>query len=305
MFSVVSLRDTFLEKELRKLGHVVDVPIGGVRTTTADLVHSISNSKPDVFWIYKDPQITPQMLLEVKNASPSTKIIMWWGDQRGDAVPPLIDERKNLLDALFMTNEDPSQYKLFRGLGIQNIHTFYHSFSLDEFATWDVPVKYQVFFGGSNFKKHKFPLSRFRNKFICAVNDKFKLVVHGNGWPFKTEPWVLREEYAKKLRVAHMNIGINHYNIFRYYNRRLFECVASGRMHLTYYIPGMEKHFSNRNHLVWFKTVEEGISLVNFYMKHPKDRERIAKQGRDLVIREHSWPVRTKQFVELVEGMLQ
>ncbi|GAF91079.1 unnamed protein product, partial [marine sediment metagenome] len=102
----------------------------------------------------------------------------------------------------------------------------------------------------------------------------------------------------------HINLGMNHYHMTRYYNRRLFESVASGRLHITYYIPGMEIHFKNKKHLVWFKTVEQGIKLVKYYLNNPEEREQIAKQGRDFFIKNHSWPVRTQQFVNKIKKML-
>jgi hypothetical protein len=265
-----------------------------------DFITKYYDFKPDIFFFWKDQQIPVSFLTKLKNKSPKTKFVMWYGDQRGYVVPDLIAHRQGLIDALLMTNDDPEQVKMYNRFGIPNVFTFYHSFSTDEFQCFPTPISHQIFFGGNNFKYNKFPLSRFRVNFVSIVNKRFKLLVYGGGWAFTQKRWVLRPDYAKVLRRANMNLGINHYDVTRYYNRRLFECVASGRMHITYYIPGMEKHFENRKHLVWFKTVPEGIKLIKYYLKKPEKREEIAKVGRDFFIKHHSWPVRAKQFVKLL-----
>jgi hypothetical protein len=307
---MLSLRFGHLEKNLASGSKIeVDNFVFGRRNRQCpkraqQFVRKVAECKPDIFWLWKDEFIKPKILKAIKRVSPKTKIVMWWGDQRGNISPPLIRARKGYLDALFMTNADAKQVKMFRGLGIKQVHTFYHSFSLDEFKLWKIPVKYQVFFGGTCFKPSKFPLSRLRARFINAVHRKFKLTVHGGGWSFPTKRWVLRPEYAKILRCADINVGINHYDVKRYYNRRLFESVASGRLHITYYVPGMEKHFKNHKHLVWFRSIDEGLKLIRYYLNHPEKRKAVAMQGRRFFIEHHSWPVRAKQFEKLIEKIV-
>lgn len=309
----MSVRHTFLEKDLMELG--VDIkPFGYTKNDRKSpstraawsnkLIVRIRDLKPDIFWIMKDPHITPKLLSKIRKASPKTKVVMWYGDQRGMIIPDLVKQRKGLIDGLFITNESKSQLKMYRKFGIRHVRTFYHSFSTDEFKPYKRRLDHQVFFGGSNFSPKKFPLSALRRQLVMAVNNNFKLVVHGGKWPFPTEKWILRPLYAKELRKAIVNLGINHYDVTRYYNRRLFESVASGRLHLTYYIPGMEKHFRNKEHLVWFKSVDEGIKEIKYYLKNYKERERIAKNGRDFFIKHHSWPVRSKQLLRLLKGVL-
>ena len=130
------------------------------------------------------------------------------------------------------------------------------------------------------------------------------MVVHGGGWKFPTEKWILRPVYAKALRKANINLGMNHYHMLRYYNRRLFESVGSGKLHITYYIPGMEKHFKNHEQLVWFKTPKQGINLIRHYLRNPEKREKVAQQGREFFIKHHSWPARIKQFKNILNKIL-
>jgi hypothetical protein len=306
---ILSIRHDFLEKELEKNGIAV-IPFSFPRGKRGDpqvakkFVDFAAAQQADVFWFWKDPHLTRELLLQLQQACPRTKQIMWWGDQRGYVIPPLIASRKGLLHALFMTNDDELERRMFQDYGIKHVPTMYHSFSTEEFQLWDTPITHEVFFGGSNFKGIKFPLSRYRTELIHAVRGSCKLVVHGNGWKFPTEKWILRPDYAKALRKANMNLGINHYDITRYYNRRLFESVASGRLHLTYYIPGMEKHFKNGNQLVWFTNIDQCVRQIRFYLNKPEKREEVATRGRSFFIRYHSWPARAKQFIQALNAIL-
>jgi hypothetical protein len=306
---VASVRSSPLEKALPLVG-IKPILLGLSSKVIKSPFHLnrakelIGDHKPDILWFMKDKHIPLKFFQKLKKISPKTKFVMWYGDQRGNVIPPLICGRRGILDALFITNECPNQFNTYNKFGIKQIRNFYHSFDPNEFKLFDTPVKYQVFFGGSRFNAKKFPLCTLRAKLINRVRQKYKMVVHGGGWNFPTEKWVLRTTYAKELRKSWTNLGINHYNITRYYNRRLFESVASGRLHITYYIPGMEKHFKNKQHLVWFKTIDQAIELINFYLKHPKEMKRIAKNGRDFFIKYHSWPTRIKQLKKKLESIL-
>jgi len=269
-----------------------------------NIIRQIKIYKPHFLFMMKDPYFT-NLLPLIKAEFPKLKTIMWYGDQRGNIIEPLIAGRSRFLDGLLITNDAPVQLRMYRQIGIKHVYTFYHSFAPEQFQLWDREITHDVFFGGTNFSVSKFPLSLLRRQLIYHTRKNFRLVVHGGGWKFPTEKWVLSPGYAKELRKAHINLGINHYHLQRYYNRRLFEAVASGRLHITYYIPGMEKHFKNHEHLVWFKTVAQAISLISYYLKHDKKREEIAKNGREFFLKYHAWAPRTHLLKKILLRMLK
>jgi len=259
-------------------------------------------TKPDFLYFFKDEQLKRNFLLSLKKISPKTKFVMFYGDQRG-CVPTLIQKRADILDALLINNEDPNQFKMYNAAGIKNVFTFHHGVPVNEFKDFDIPISNNVFFGGNNFNHNKFPLGKLRYDLITRVHKLFGLLVYGAGWPFKTEKAVPRHQYARVLRRAHINLGINHYTVPCYYNRRLFECLGSGKVHVTYYIPGMEKHFKNHTHLVWFQTIKQGLDAIQNLLKYPEKREAIAAAGKKLVFEQHSFEVRALQFKNILERL--
>lgn len=256
------------------------------------------DEKPDIYYFYKEEYLTRNILTKLKQASPKTKFVMIYWDQRG-MIPPLIKERRGLLDGLLINNEDPEQFKMYKQFGIPNVFTFHHGVPIDEFLDFDVPITHDVFFGGNNFNHKKFPLSKFRYDLVMRINHYNSMIVYGLGWPFKTEKRVPRPVYAKVLRRANVNVGCNHYDVIRYYDRRLFECMGSGRAHITRYVPGMEKHFENGKHLVWFSSIKQALNAVTNLLRYPEKRETIAAAGKKLVFEQHSFAVRTQQLREI------
>ena len=260
------------------------------------------DEKPDIYYFYKEEYLTRDILTKLKQASPSTKFVMIYWDQRG-SIPSIIQERKGLLDALLINNEEVAQVKMYKQFGIPHVFTFHHGVPVDEFRDFDTPVTHDVFFGGNNFNHNKFPLSKFRYDLIMRIRKYNSIVVYGMGWPFPTEKRVPRHVYARVLRSAKVNLGTNHYDITRYYDRRLFECMGSGRAHITRYVPGMEKHFENGKHLVWFHSIPQAINAVTNLLRYPEKREMIAAAGRKLVFEQHSFDVRSQQLKEIFANL--
>jgi len=259
--------------------------------------------QPDLFWFLKDEWLKPWLLARLKKVSPKTKFIMWYGDQRGK-VPDLIMNRKNYIDMLFVNNEDPKQVKMYNKIGIHHVKPFY-SFYHQTLLNSSLVPKMDVVFGGNNFNPKKFPLGKLRLATVLAIYKNYNMKIYGNGWPIPAEKIVTsRDSYNKVLHNAKITLGINHYNIIKYYDRRLLDCLSTGRLHLTYYIPGIENDFKNHKHLVWFKTIPQCIRLIKYYLNNAAKRERIGKAGLAKLLQDHSSEARAKKFVDNISILL-
>lgn len=303
---VLSIRNSSIEQVMPNVGitpviSLCNLKKGYTESDQNKLVEIAHSSKPDFFFFLKDTGITRNILQRIKLVSPRTKFVMWYGDFR-NGLDTCISDKLPFIDALLITNADPTAINRYKSSGINKIFTFYHGVPLDEFQAFNLPITHQVFFGGNNFEKG-FPLSHLRLDLINKVNKNFKLLLYGHRWPFRTNKPVPRKQYAKVLRSAYINLGINHYNAVRYYNRRLFECMASGRGHFTYYVPGMEKDFLNHKNIVWFSSVSEGIRLIKYYLNHKKELEVIGKNARSIIYKRHSYESRVVQLKGILESL--
>jgi hypothetical protein len=172
-------------------------------------------------------------------------------------------------------------------------------------------------FGGNTYlaivqshrKGHKlnFPGGKLRYDFVCRLHKEFKLCVRSGytTWPFKVHPEVYHPKYSDFLREGKINVNVNHFPTFRHaYTRRTIRSIFSRRMHVTLYIPGMEKHFTNHKHLAWFRNIEEGIDIVRYYLDHDNEREEIAEAGYALACRSFTFQSRQSDFEDQTMPML-
>ena len=79
-------------------------------------------------------------------------------------------------------------------------------------------------------------------------------------------------------------------------NMRVFEALCSGSLLLTDDAEGLADFFGDRRHLVVYKdaNIEE---LAAYYLSHDEEREAIAKNGRDAVLKDHTYAHRAEQII--------
>ncbi len=78
-------------------------------------------------------------------------------------------------------------------------------------------------------------------------------------------------------------------------NMRVFEALCSGSLLVTDSAQGsgLEEFFQDKEHLVIF-TEDNLIERIGFYLEHPEERLKIARQGREEVLARHTYDHRAK-----------
>lgn len=115
----------------------------------------------------------------------------------------------------------------------------------------------------------------------------------------KQGPW--RSIYAKHA------IVLNH-SSHNEVNYRVFEALASGRLLITDHVPGLHDLFTQGEHLISFPRwdVEAAKGLIEHWLEDDKGRERIAVQGRSLLVRKHTADRRKTTWAKMLrEAQLQ
>jgi len=277
---------------------------------------------PDVFMFGIHIRFDRDTVKAFKRLCPKAKVVMWYTDQR-PSISKFIKEHLGLLDALLVTNRDAADHKMYVR-DIPQVITFYDGVDPDEY--WPKPVRptYDCFFGGNNFwvvSKEmkaarnnsapwidKFVGAKFRDEFLRAVAKQFRLKVRGEwgwtGFPVEVDRPAFDPHYVDAMREA--RIVLNTVNVPRYglLTRRFFRSIASGRLFMTEYTPGLEDAFKNHRHMVWFHEVEEGLDLIRYYLDHDDERERIAVEGRRLILAKHTWKHRLAEFARIMGNVI-
>jgi Glycosyl transferases group 1 len=79
---------------------------------------------------------------------------------------------------------------------------------------------------------------------------------------------------------------------------------TGGGMYLTSYNADLALHFDIGREIVCYRTNDEMIELIRYYLNHPEDAAQIARQGRERCLREHRWMHRYIKICRIL-GILQ
>jgi len=82
---------------------------------------------------------------------------------------------------------------------------------------------------------------------------------------------------------------------------RVFDVLGAGGFLLTNFQPELPQYFENGKDLVWFTSERELIEKAGYYLAHEKERERIARNGREKVRRFHTYMQRITQMLDILE----
>lgn len=125
-------------------------------------------------------------------------------------------------------------------------------------------------------------------------------------WPRPGEPAIrgeaLRDLVASvKVHVADVCFGGR---VSSYWSDRAPYLTANGALLLHPRVEGMEAHFADGEHVVYWDAGDWGHldRLVAHYLAHPEERERIGRQARVNALARHTFDVRVRELVATLEA---
>jgi len=90
-------------------------------------------------------------------------------------------------------------------------------------------------------------------------------------------------------------------------NMRVFEALSCGALLVTNHLHdnGQEELFQDRVHLVEYQTAEEALDLIDYYLRHPQEREDIAEAGHRECVTNHTYRLRMERLLARMEQHLK
>ena len=114
---------------------------------------------------------------------------------------------------------------------------------------------------------------------------------------------VVHNQYIKSINASKIVITSN--NIYGSLSMKYTECLACGSFLLADRPEDFDElGYIDGKHLVLYKDLPDLKDKIRYYLKHKKERERIAKQGMNFVRENHSAEIRAKQFTKIVNEVL-
>ena len=265
----------------------------GVLGMRARLINVSDKFKPDLVFM----QIQTPRIIDAATASALRGFVFnWTGDVRDN-----IDWLKDLspyIDATCFTNETDVDTMMEEGLNSRFLQigfeeNIFNPKGLKLSAKQSVHPIPEVIFMGNNYGD-KFPLSKERYSIAERIYKTYgsRFLLCGNGWDIPSVNLMGRmKDEAMVYRSCKIAINANHYIHKRFSSDRVFRIMGSGAFCLTRWYPGIEKDFTDGVNIRVFKTLDEMMHLIEYYLQHNDERERIAKAGCELVHNKFKWNI--------------
>jgi hypothetical protein len=146
-----------------------------------------------------------------------------------------------------------------------------------------------------------------RGALIPAVARRFELKLYGSGWdelglaPARDE--VFPEQYRDVCRGAGIVLGCDwRHDVAWYFSNRTWFTLGCRGFLLTNYAPGLEDLFENHRQLVWYRSVDECLELIEHYRARPDERARIAAAGHAFARAHRTYDDFARDLIDLFEG---
>lgn len=111
----------------------------------------------------------------------------------------------------------------------------------------------------------------------------------------------LNQLYSDTKVVVGDSLCIN-FNYPYYWSDRVYETLGRGGFIIHPYIKGMEEHFTDKEHLVFYEfgNFEQLKELIDYYILHSIEREKIRIAGNEHVKANHTYENRWKEIINTV-----
>lgn len=179
-----------------------------------------------------------------------------------------------------------SKYALneYKKLGINN--TSYMPFAIDSrfFVPTEIVPQYKC--DVTVIGHHQPSRLPITNELLKRFDTK----IFGSRWPYENTFPVAFPEWLKvvrsgkivvdfpKTRAGYTNVKV-----------RLFEVAAAGVMLITEYLEETAEFFDFGKEIVGYTNTEEMYSKIDYYLKYPAEREKIARNAQLRCARDHMW----------------
>jgi len=216
----------------------------------------------------------------IPDLSNRTKLKVFWSiDSHCNPSGNIYTANKHNVDLVL--NAIESDKELFPGR-----HTYYFPNCCPTdiiFPIKDIEKKHFMGFCGTPFQ-HRVDLMNF-------IENKLNFEI-------KKDTYVLGDNMVKSINSykVHLNYSDND-DI----NFRVFETLGSKTCLLTSKVENLDKLFVDMEDMVMFSNYDEAIDKIKILLDNPELINKIAESGYNKVINNHTFDVRAKEFINIIE----
>lgn len=286
---------------------------------------SISNPVNKIFEITKE--VKPDLIFHTKDELPAeifqelrkfAKVIQWYPDT---VVPEWLPSYVKSSDIFFTMSEGLiEEFKKYNPRVFWLTQAFEPSF-FEIFSITEADRRLfsaDVAFVG-NLGSKPYYLQR-RDYLKNIINEGFQLKWWGPKIPKKlsTIPLILGklgrsyggkfvrgEEYAKVAKLSKIFLALDAQpHIRKSMSARMYTAVGCGAFYICQHIDGIEEVLEPGKEIVTFRSGQEMIDMIRYYVKNAELRKKIAEAGSRRVLKEHTYEIRMGQMLRIIEDVI-
>jgi SAM-dependent methyltransferase len=264
------------------------------------LAAQIEKLKPDILYVQDLNWVDSSFLQEIR---PKVRLII---GQTAYPLNPGIDWGSYDL----ILTSFPHYMEMFRNLGVpcEYLRIAFEPAVLERLGP--VQPAYEVAFIGSYSTRHysRIQILEYVAKNISVdfwghgveflpKNSPIRKYYHGEAWGLDMYRLLAQSKIALN---AHIDIAGRFAN-----NMRLFEATGVGACLVTDMKDNLRELFELDKEIVAYRSAEECVELIKYYLNHEDERAAIAKAGQQRTLKEHTYYHRMQELVGIVEHHLR
>ncbi|MEC4675677.1 MAG: glycosyltransferase [Nitrospirota bacterium] len=286
---------------------------------------SISNPENKIFGIIKE--YSPDLVIHTKNELPAetfqelrrfTKVVQWYPDP---VIPEWLLPYIQAADIFFTMSEGlKPDFQKYNPDVLYLSQAFEPSFfEIEKITKEDVKFfSSDVTFVGNLGSKSQY-IAR-RGALERVINSGFELKWWGPRIPrkFSTIPLILGklgrsyggrfiwgEEYARVARLSKIFLAFDSMpHVRKSMSARMYTAVGCGAFYMCQHVEGIEEILEPGKEIVTFRSEDEMIDMIKYYLDNDDLRMKIAKAGRERVLKDHTYEVRMRQMMDIINKQL-
>jgi len=107
-----------------------------------------------------------------------------------------------------------------------------------------------------------------------------------------------RTEFPILSRSSTINLNIRSLQSLRSLNMRDYDVPLQGGFLLSEWVDGADAFFLPDREMVFWRGIDDLKKKIEFYLEHPEERKQIIREGRERVLRDHTYDARAEQLIE-------
>ncbi len=305
----------YYKSGLEKNGHKV-ISVDPFSISSVEAVIKLVKESPPDFILHTKDELPPEAFDELRNYA---RVIQWYPDL---AIPEWLPRYVQACDIFFTIAEGlVEEFRKF------NNNTFYLSqafepsfFETKMITAEDIDIfSADVTFVGSLGSKEYYMPRRGYLKWV--LDEKFNFKWWGPRIPRKLSNiplimgkigrsyggrFIYLEDYAKVARLSKIFLAFDAMpHVRKSMSARMYTAVGCGAFYMCRHVDGIEEILEPGKEIVTFKTEQDMIDMIRYYLKNEGLRRNISEAGRKRILKEHTYDLRMKQMISKIEGVIE